>query len=95
MGRPRKEPVMNFLHKVETFNGEQIPEREEEEKSSFGANMSHEEKLQSVLNAVKVLPPNLMKNGRHVKENIQAINCFRVTDKMLDEVYANFTHEVY
>lgn len=95
MGRPRKQPVINFLHKVEDFNGEEIPEIEEEEKSTFGMQMSYEEKLQSVLNAVKVLPPNLMQNGRHVKENVQAINCFKVTDKMLDDVYKNFAHEAY
>lgn len=83
---------MNMLHKVEDFNGETVPEHEEH---SFGFKMSHEEKLQSMLNAIKVLPPNMIINGRHSLENVQALNVFKVTEKMMDEVYANYTHPEY
>jgi|ERR1019366_2831700 hypothetical protein len=83
---------MNFLHKVEDYNGEDIPEFE---KSENGFIMNREEKLQSILNTVKILPPNMILNGRHLKENVQALNRFKVTDKMLDDVYANYTHPEY
>lgn len=82
---------MNYLHKVETCNGEEIPEVVED-KQGLGFQMSHEEKLQSMLNAVKILPPNLIKEGRHSIENVQALNCFKVTPKMMDEVYEKYTH---
>ena len=83
---------MNHLHKVEDFNGETVPEHEEK---SYGFKMSHEEKLQSMLNAIKVLPPNMIINGRHSVENVQALNVFKVTESMMDEVYKNYNHPEY
>jgi hypothetical protein len=64
-----------------------------EREGSLGFLMSRDDRIQSMLNAVKILPPNLIKDGRHTKENVQALNCFTVTDAMMDEVYKDFKHE--
>ena len=84
----------NFITNVEDFNGESLPELEEKE-GSLGFRMSFEDKVFSMLNTVKVLPPNLIKNGRHLKDNVQALNCFIVTDAMMDELYKDFKHEPF
>jgi hypothetical protein len=94
-GRPRKITEFETIQKVETFNGEEVPEVEADKEGSIGWRMTPEEKLQSVLNSVKILPPNMIKDGRHSVENVQALNCFKVTEEMLDKVYANFVHEVF
>lgn len=82
------------INSVEDFNGEVVPEPEEKE-GSLGFRMTREEKLQSVLNTIKILPPNMVKDGRHSIENIQALNCFIVTESMMDEVYKDFKHEPF
>jgi hypothetical protein len=64
-----------------------------EREGSLGFLMSREDRIQSMLNAVKILPPNLIKDGRHTRENVQALNCFTVTDAMMDEVYKDFKHD--
>lgn len=83
---------MNMLHKVEDFNDEEVPPHKD---NPNGFKMSHEEKLQSMLNAIKVLPPNMIVNGRHSVENVQALNIFKVTEEMMDEVYKNYIHPEY
>lgn len=90
---PKTEPT-NTLNKVESFNGETVPPPEENE-SGLGFRMSLDDKVYSMLNTVKVLPPNLIKDGRHSKENIQALNCFVVTDEMMDLLYKDFKHEPF
>lgn len=82
----------NLLQKVETFNNEVVPEREE---GSGMTSWSEQDKIDSITNTIKILPPNMIKNGRHSIENIQALNCFKVTDDLIDKAYANFTHEPY
>lgn len=57
--------------------------------------MNYEFKLISMTNAIKILPPNLIKNGRHSRENVQAICGFMVDEEMMDAVYKDFKHEVY
>jgi hypothetical protein len=57
--------------------------------------MDYEHKIQSMTNAVKILPPNMIKDGRHLKENIQAICGFMVTDEMMDLVYKDYVHPDY
>jgi len=84
----------NFLTNVEKFNGETVPQPEERE-GSLGWRMSFEDKVYSMINTAKVLPPNMIKNGRHLKENIQALNCFIVTDEMMDALYKDFKHEPF
>ena len=88
---------VNFLHKTEICNDEYPVEKDEEEENrdGLGFKMSYEEKLQSMLNAIKILPPNMIKDGRHLKENVQALNCFKVTDAMMEEVYQTYTHPEY
>jgi hypothetical protein len=76
------------IHKVEEFNGEQVPEQEESSMS-----MGYQDKLQSLKNAIKILPPNLIVNGRHTAKNAGAICGFIVTDEMMDDVYSAFSHE--
>jgi hypothetical protein len=76
------------INKVESFNGEVEPIKEENLK------MQYNDKIQSMRNAIKILPPNLIENGRHSARNIGAICGFIVHDDMVDEVYETFTHEV-
>lgn len=78
------------IQKVETFNGEEAPEPHH-----GPMKMNHEEQLFSMTNAAKILPPNLIKNGRHARENIQALVGFLVSEEMMDEMYATFKHEVF
>lgn len=68
-------------------------EEVKEEVKPMGMEMEH--KLQSMTNAIKILPPNMIKDGRHLKENIQAICGFMVLDEMMDEVYKDFVHPNY
>lgn len=45
------------------------------------------DKIQSAKNAAAILPPNLIVDGRHSKENIGAICGFIVDDDMWDMIY--------
>lgn len=72
------------IQRVEGFNGEQAPEPE----SNSMLRMGREDKLQSMINACRVLPPNYKIDGRHSAKNVQALCGFVVTDEMLDDVYA-------
>lgn len=45
------------------------------------------DKIQSAKNAAAILPPNLIVEGRHTKENIGAICGFIVDDDMWDMIY--------
>jgi len=77
------------INKLETFNGEV----ENNDDQYSGMRMNDDDKIVSMTNAVKILPPNMIKNGRHAAENVRAICGFAVTEEMLDKVYANFKHE--
>ena len=79
------------INRVESFNGEQDTPIE----SYVGMKMLYEEKIQSIKNATMILPPNLIKDGKHNVENIQAIVGFAVTDEMLDDAYKGIVHEGY
>lgn len=57
--------------------------------------MDYEHKIQSMTNAIKILPPNMIVDGRHRKENVQAICGFMVTDEMMDLAYKDFVHPEY
>lgn len=78
------------INKVEEHYGEIPHENIPKDNSGF----SEADKLFSVLNAIKILPPNLIVDGRHTLSNVQAINArFVVTEEMLDEVYKEFKHD--
>lgn len=83
---------MNYLHKVEAFNGEVVPEVEDN-RTGMG-NWSEQDKIDSITNTIKILPPNMIKDGRHVIENIQALNVFKITPELIDKAYANFAHDL-
>jgi hypothetical protein len=78
------------INNVEDFNGEVLPEFKEK---SGMSQWSEEEMIQSMINTCRVLPGNLMRNGRHTKENIQALNVFKITDELIDKVYENHYHD--
>ena len=89
-----KEPKIidnNLLQKVEIFNNEEVPDRNEE--ASGMTKWNEEDKVNSIINTIKILPPNMIVNGRHKIENIQALNVFRVTEELIDKAYENFSHE--
>lgn len=88
----KKGPSGRSIHKVEDFNREVATPPEE---YSMILKMSHAEKIQSATNACKILPPNLLVDGRHTAENVGAICGFIVDEEMLDEIYATLVHEVY
>jgi hypothetical protein len=75
------------MHKVEEFNSVAIPVPEDNLK------MNNEDKIISMTNICKILPPNRIKDGRHHRDDVTALAGFIVTDEMLDEVYANYSHE--
>lgn len=90
-----KEPKVidnNLLQKVETFNGEEVPERND--KATGMTNWEEDDKVDSIINTIKILPPNMIKNGRHSIENIQAINVFKVTPELIDKAYEKFQHDL-
>lgn len=76
-----KEKPWKPLHKVEDFNGEQVPPQKDNTK------MNDMDKLASMRNAIKILPPNRQVNGRHDVRDVQAICGFVVTNAMLDAAY--------
>ena len=51
------------------------------------------DKIQSAKNATAILPPNLIVDGRHSKENIGAICGFIVDDDMWDMIYEHEDQE--
>ena len=71
------------INKVEKFNDE-VPSTIE---SYNGMRMDASDRIQSMQNAIKILPPNMVVDGRHLKENIEAICGFKVLDEMMDEAY--------
>jgi hypothetical protein len=79
------------INKVETFNGEEIPDQ------AYGiSRMNFDEQIYSVLNAIKILPPNMIVDGRHSIDNVQAINgSFKVTEEHMDVAYSQFKHEAF
>ena len=79
---PRKSAEGKSINKVETFNGE----KEVEQRSNMRMDSRH--KILSARNAVKILPPNMVVDGRHLAKNVSAICGFIVSEKMLDEVYS-------
>ena len=83
-----KKPVTKSINKVEQFNSEVIPDVKQESNIRMG----YDDMINSMVNACKILPPNLIFEGRHTQENIQAICGFMVTDEMMDEAYSRFSH---
>jgi hypothetical protein len=75
------------IQRVEEFNGEVEPEPLDNLK------MAYEDKLASARNAIAILPPNLIKDGRHARENVQAICGFLIDEEFMDDLYKDFTHE--
>ena len=89
MLKEKAAPKHSTINKMETFNSEVEPELPPER--SMG--MDYSDKLASMLNAIKILPPNMIKDGKHSKENIGAICGFIVTDEMLEAIYSDFKHD--
>lgn len=81
-------PRKSGINRVEVFNGEV----ETTPDDNRGIKMTVEDKITSMRNAAKILPPNMIENGRHIKENIQAICGFIVDEDMMDEMYTGFSH---
>ncbi len=75
------------IHKMEAFNGDIAPEVVNDQMK-----MTLADKLISMKNAATILPPNFIVNGRHTRENIQAIVGFLVSEEMMDELYLTFSH---
>ena len=82
-------PEGKLINKVEKWNAE-VPSTIE---SYSGLKMDASDRIQSMQNAIKILPPNMIKNGRHLKENIEAICGFKVLDEMMDEAYIGIVHD--
>ena len=76
------------INKVEIFNGEAEPEKEISKMV-----MNDGDKIMSMRNAIKILPPNLIEEGRHVRSNIEAICGFKIDEDMMNAAYEGFTHE--
>jgi hypothetical protein len=57
--------------------------------------MDEEMKIQSMKNAIAILPPNYVVNGRHSVKNIEALCGFKISEEMMDKAYEGITHEGY
>lgn len=88
---PAPKSTAPSIHKVETYNGEQIPPQD---KPPIKDGWSYDDVLFTMKQVAMRLPPNLIENGRHSRENIEAICPFAVTEEMMDDLYAGFRHEV-
>lgn len=75
-------PAAVGIQRVEAFNGEQVPPVRENLK------MNDEDKIQSIVNACAILPPNRKnKEGRHSIEDIEALVGFKVTHQQIAAAY--------
>lgn len=79
------------INKIETYNGDATPTAHEDS----AMRLNYSDKIFSAKNAAKILPPNLIVEGRHSRENISAICGFQVTEEMMDEIYLDFKHDPY
>jgi len=77
------------INRVEVFNNE-APATVE---AYNGIKMTEEDRVNSMRNAIKILPPNMVVNGRHSKENVEAICGFKIEDYQMDAAYEGITHE--
>lgn len=82
-------PEGKLINKVEKFNDE-VPSTIE---SYNGMKMDVSDKIISMQNAIKILPPNMVVNGRHLKENVEAIVGFKVSDEMMDAAYEGIEYD--
>jgi hypothetical protein len=83
------EPKGLSINRTEQFNNEQ-PSTPHEERSM---GMNFDDKLQSMRNAIAILPPNMTIAGKHTRENVQAIVGFLVDENMLDRAYQGIKHD--
>ena len=86
-----EKPKGESINRVEKFNDE-VPSTIE---SYNGMRMEASDKIISMQNAIKILPPNMVVNGRHLKENVEAICGFKVLDEMMDEAYEGIVHDEF
>ena len=77
------------INRVEAFNDEQPSTID----SYNGMQMTEDDKIISMRNAIKILPPNMVVDGRHSKINVEAICGFKILDEQMDEAYKGITHE--
>lgn len=77
------------INKVEMFNNEQPSTIE----SYNGIDMTEDDKIISMRNAIKILPPNMVVKGRHSKENVEAICGFKISEDMMDLAYIGIVHD--
>jgi hypothetical protein len=75
------------IQKVEDFNGEEIPAATE------NLRMTPADKVRSMENVIKILPPNYIEDGRHSITNIAAVCGFEVTPEMHDDLYSRVKHQ--
>lgn len=75
------------VKRIASINKLEIQETHVEQREESKMKMDYQDQLASMRNAVAILPPNLMEDGRHTLENISAICGFKATEEMLDEVY--------
>ena len=78
-----KSTAHKSIHKIETHS-EDIASTVD---SYNGMRMNIEDQVQSMRNAIKILPPNLITDGRQAKENVEAICGFKVDAVMMDMAY--------
>ena len=70
------------LNKVRPADGTEPEHRES------NLQMKHPHRIQSMRNAIKILPPNLKNEfGRQSLTNVERIVGFKVTEDMMDEAY--------
>jgi hypothetical protein len=86
-GKTSTERTDTSIQKVESFNGEEIPAATE------NLRMNSADKVRSMENVIKILPPNYIEDGRHSITNISAVCGFEVTQEMHDDLYSRVKHQ--
>lgn len=89
----RYEKVVTAPHSI---NKVEFGDHELERDISSTNHMGYEDQVQSVINTIKILPPNLIdSNGRQLIHNVQALNSrFLVTTQHMDDAYNLLPKEV-
>lgn len=71
------------INKIEKHSGDvETPIEEYSIKS-----LTYDDRIQSMVNTIRILPPNMTVDGKHTIENIQALVGFPVDEEMIDEAY--------
>lgn len=83
--QPEEEIIETVVEEVKVIEKE--PEIDNSSWKTRSLSMDEEFQMISIKNTIAILPPNLMVDGKHTKENISAIVGFKITDEQWEKAY--------